>query len=128
MIRVYLASPYYHKSEYVRQKRHLQAALAAGFLMKWQGYCVYAPIVQSKTIADLIDLPHSFEGFWESQDFCHIDSCDELHVLRLDGWQQSQGVKAEIDYADSKNMPIHYWDFQSVEQEESILKYGGTRG
>lgn len=41
-----------------------------------------------------------------------ISKCDELWVLKIDGWEQSKGVSAEIEYAESLNIPIKYKEYE----------------
>lgn len=39
-----------------------------------------------------------------------IDACDELHVLCLEGWQKSNGIKGEIKRAVLRGMKVRYID------------------
>ena len=123
MKRIYLASPYSDPNSAKMIMRAAQAAIAAGYLMKEKGYCVFSPITHSKPIADLYALPHDFNEFWKAQDFCHIDACDELHVLRLAGWEESHGVNEEMMYAMSKGKKVLFWDW--CEDVNKPLSFAG---
>ena len=122
---IYLASPYSHQSGAVMRMRATQAAIAAGYLMKEKGYCVFSPITHSRPIANIYELPHNFDDFWKAQDFRHIEAADELHVLRIGGWEESHGVQEEIKYATKLGKPVLFWDW--VEDMEKPLVFGGIQ-
>lgn len=119
-IRIYLASPYSHENPTIREKRFRQTVIAAGYLMK-QGFIVYSPILQCKLIAEFCDLPHEWGDFWETQNYSHLRSCDELHVLMLDGWYASVGVSAERVYAERILIPIRYWIWKGIGKAENTI-------
>jgi len=87
-------------------ERFNKVSYVAGDLMK-QGYCVISPITHSHTIAELQDMPKDW-GFWKSQDLTLLSKCDILYVLQLDGWKESIGVNAEIEYAKDNDIEIIY--------------------
>ena len=105
---IYLASPYSHRSVEVRDQRFRQACVAAGKLMK-QGHVVFSPIAHTHPIAELVDLPKDW-AFWARQDLFFLSESDRLVVLRLAGWQESRGVRAEIKYAEDQGIPVEYMD------------------
>lgn len=45
---------------------------------------------------------------WRTFSETLLKGCDELHVLMLDGWEQSSGVKSEIESATKLNISIKY--------------------
>lgn len=45
---------------------------------------------------------------WRTFSETLLKGCDELHVLMLDGWDKSSGVKSEIDSANKLNILIKY--------------------
>ena len=109
MDRIYLASPYSHPDRAVRKARYLAAVQAAGKLMKERPGCaVFSPIAHSHMIAEMTDLPGGFD-FWQGQDMPFLDIwATRLAVLKLDGWQESRGVKAEIARAEARGLPVEY--------------------
>lgn len=109
MDRIYLASPYSHPDRIVRETRYLEAVKAAGRLMKERPGCaVFSPIAHSHMIAEMTRLPGDFE-FWQAQDVGYIDLwATRLAVLKLDGWQESRGVMAEIARAEARGLPVEY--------------------
>lgn len=105
---MYLASPYSHADLFVREARYLAACKATLRLML-AGQRVYSPIVHNHQLARLGRLPKDF-GWWEAYDLDMLRRCDRLVVLKIDGWQISAGVRAEIKFAESINMPVEYLD------------------
>jgi hypothetical protein len=106
---VYLASPYGHPSARVREDRFYDAVKAAGNLML-KGHHVFAPIVHSHPIAEnVLAIPNTHD-FWLKQDFALLRYASTLVVLMLPGWQESVGVKAEIDRAGVLGIPIEYME------------------
>ena len=102
---IYLASPYSHPDSAIREERFRAACLAAAQLMG-AGNVVFSPIVHSHPIA-LHGLPTDWR-FWECHDREHLVRCDEVVVLMLDGWQESEGVHAEIRIAKELSKPVWY--------------------
>ena len=103
---IYLASPFTHPDFDVRKLRHRQAAECAAGLIRG-GHCVFSPIAHSYWMSKKLDLPQTFE-FWKHQDFEMIRRCDRVFVLKLDGWDTSKGVQAEIEFAKKLSKSIAY--------------------
>ena len=105
---VYLAVPYSHPDERVRQERYEAVTKAAGFLMN-EGYIVFSPITHCHHIKQICDLPTGWE-YWEAFDRAYLKHCSKLIVLKLHGWEDSVGVNAEIDIAKEMGIEIEYMD------------------
>jgi hypothetical protein len=106
MNKIYLACPYTHESENVRIVRFLAANRAAGKLMA-EGNVVFSPISMSHPIANVCNLPGEWD-FWKRQDFPFLDWADELRVVCMPGWDDSVGVKAEVEHFAALGKPIAY--------------------
>lgn len=52
----------------------------------------------------------SDHDLWLGYDLKLLHYCDTLAVITLDGWEDSAGVKAEIDEAERLGVPIVYLD------------------
>ena len=106
----YLASPYSHPDPAVREQRFVAVCRAAGVLMK-AGFHVFSPIAHSHSI-ELHFEGGGVEGhdFWLNQDFALLRHARRLLVLKLDGWDKSFGVKAEIEAAKAIGIPVEYVD------------------
>ena len=103
-IRIYLACPYWHEDEHVRNERYNKVTRKAADLI-FAGHIVFSPITHSHPISH--HLPQQNHDFWMAQDYTYIeDWADELWVYALDGWRESKGVNLEIDHAFKFNMPI----------------------
>lgn len=94
---VYVASPYSHPDEAVRQMRFEAVCLYCGMLMQ-DGCHVYSPIAHSHPMASLCNLPTDW-AYWQELDEKMIRMCDAVYVLHLPGWEESQGIAAEIAIA-----------------------------
>jgi nucleoside 2-deoxyribosyltransferase len=102
---IYLASPYSHPDDRVRQARFEAACRTAAELMR-QGHVVFSPIAHSHGIAKY-GLPLDWR-FWERHDRRFLEVCDALAVLALDGWRESVGVHAEMQIARELEKPIRF--------------------
>lgn len=109
---VYLASPYTchmpnGERDYVAEHaNYAKAVEATGFLMK-KGDLVYSPIVHWH----VVDL--RFPGEIGYEDYLAADMemlrrCDELHVLMLDDYKESNGIKVEVFQANIFAKPVKY--------------------
>jgi hypothetical protein len=111
---VYLASPYspigvsdQGMASIIREDRFRAACRAAAYLMR-QGKVVFAPIAHSHYIDAFFSAPESGE-FWKRQDEPYLTLlCTEMVVLMLPGWEQSSGVRHEIEVAQFRGIPITY--------------------
>lgn len=107
-MKIYLASPYSDPKESVRIHRWSMACEAAGRLLNL-GYLVYSPIAHTHPIATHCDLPQGWD-FWKRLDESFITEwADCLVVLKMDGWKESLGVRAEIELATLHELPVLYW-------------------
>ena len=105
---IYLAGPYSHKSEEVRQQRLKQhAEILAYFANTADNLCLYSPIVHWHGVAQDFDLPHDF-SFWMQQDFHMIKLATAMWVSTLDGWQKSYGLSQELEYARDIGREVFY--------------------
>ena len=111
---IYLASPYMHSNPAVRQQRFEVACRAAAELIR-QGKTVFSPIAHSHSICQL-GLPLDW-AFWERHDMAFLEMCDEVVVLKVDGWQESVGVRAEIEAARRMEKPISFFSVHCVSRE-----------
>jgi len=106
---VYLASPFTHKSQKVMDYREELVSIAAAELTALHRVALFLPITQSYRMCQL--RPKLFGTTflaWQDIDLAAIDNCDELWVLKIDGWKKSVGVIAEIKYATEGNIPVKY--------------------
>lgn len=77
--------------------------------MMQRGNTVISPIAHSHGVADFLPDNLRLDGdFWMEQDLPLLARCDEMAVLCLDGWENSNGVKKEIAFAEEHGIPVRY--------------------
>ena len=104
---IYLCSPYTHVDAEVRQRRFEAACRAAAELIR-MGKTVFSPIAHSHAICRY-GLPVDWR-YWEPHGRRFLETCDEVVVLTLNGWQTSVGVQAEIAIARELGKPVTFLD------------------
>jgi len=104
---VYLASPFSHPEAAVRERRFEAACRAAAELTR-QGKTTFSPIVHSYHLCRY-GLPLDWK-FWQRHDLAFLAMCDEVVVLKLDGYLRSVGVQAEIAAARALGKPVTFLD------------------
>lgn len=77
-----------------------------------QGVLVFSPISHTHGIACHGGLPTDWR-FWERYDRAMLAACSRLLVLRLDGWDRSVGVAAEIRIARETGTEVLYIDSEA---------------
>lgn len=105
---VYLACPYTHPDPDTRQVRYLAVTRAAAVLTG-QGVSVFSPITHSHPMSQCSDLPGTWD-FWSRIDRDFLSCSYKLVVLRLVGWDSSEGVAAEIAIAEGFGIEIEFMD------------------
>jgi hypothetical protein len=112
---VYLASPYRHEDPQVMHRRFEQTLSA--MIHMWQiGYPAYAPIAYTHPIA--VHVPTVRDQEYQVFDDRILAIADELWVLKLDGWEQSQGVQHEILMAEKLNKHVRYVPLDHLSQND----------
>jgi Domain of unknown function (DUF1937) len=103
---IYLASPYSHPDPAVRDQRYVAACRATVRLLL-AGKSVFSPIVHGHPLVQL-----GLSGdwlFWARHDQWHLSRCDEVLVLAIPGWDESEGVQAEIHLAQRLGKVVRYF-------------------
>lgn len=111
---IYLASPFSHPDFAVREQRFEAACRVAAQLTR-QGKTVFSPVVHSYHLCQH-GLPSDWQ-FWQQHDLAFLAMCDEVAVLKLDGWQQSIGVQAEIAAAKALGKPVSFLSVDDQAEE-----------
>ena len=106
-MKIYLATPYSHKSRRVRVGRFKKVNKKAAEIMRG-GHVVFSPISHSHPIAETGKINSLDLDFWLEQDMAFMEWCDELWVYCQKGWDESKGVLAEIDIATEMRKGISY--------------------
>lgn len=117
---IYLACPYTHADPLVREKRFHQATLAAAHLIE-SGLIVYSPI----TMTHPIDVVLAGEGetlgseYWVRFDEAFMEMCTRMLVLKLAGWEASNGIRREMEWFRRRGRPIEFLEWSAVEARRS---------
>lgn len=106
----YLSSPYSHSDPDVRQQRFAAVCRAAARMMVEDRVAVYSPVAHGHSVAEQGGINAMNHQFWMSQCLPFVGMVDELVVLKLDGWEDSQGIKSEIAQAEMFGVPVRYVD------------------
>lgn len=104
----YLASPYSDPDPFIREERYLRAMKVLADLLH-KGVWTYSPIVHCHEFAKIIyrDGVPVFDH-WRQYDLHMLSLCDEILVLRIEGWNRSVGVAAEIAEAERLGIKVSY--------------------
>jgi len=104
---VYIALPYSHESASVRKFRYLECVKYA-FELAAKGINFNSPVLLTHDVYELslaanVSIPYQF---YIDMSEHGIKQADELHLLKLAGWDKSKGVGLELQWAKEHNMPI----------------------
>ena len=98
------------------EKTH-RATIAAEVTLQFiqQGIAVFSPIVHNHAMFSvpknkaLVDTLPAYER-WDMIRFFDLTMLDKAHgmiLLKLEGWQNSTGVQAELEYCREHNIPVY---------------------
>jgi hypothetical protein len=105
---IYLACPHAHPDPAVRAQRFHAVSKAAAKLLG-EGELVLSPVSHSTPISAAGDLPGGWD-YWGKLDRVLLSCCHKMIVLKLDGWEESAGVNAEIKIAETLGIPVIYME------------------
>lgn len=104
---IFISSPYSSIDPEIVLDRYEKVCLFCAKMLR-EGYFVLSPIAHGHAIASFdSNLPVDW-AFWNNYCTTMIERSDEVWVLMLDGWEQSTGVKGEIEIATKLNKTIKY--------------------
>ena len=105
---IYLASPYSHPDGLIREKRFLQTRRFVAVQLKC-GVTVFSPVVYGHQFVEHFSAPTSAAAWKFHNDEWMVHSA-AVWVLRLTGWEESEGIAYELATADRIGLPIDYKD------------------
>lgn len=117
---LFISSPFSHKDKAIENARVEEVNKYIAELTS-QGFHVFSPITYGTTILKYKKLPSDWK-FWK--DFCEafLEKCEEMWVLKLDGWDTSEGVAAEIQFAIENNIKIKYIEVDKKSENVKTVK------
>lgn len=86
--------------------------IAAKLFVKFD-HAFFLPITQGHLVAKIGNIPTTFDK-WLQQDLAMLSACNELWVVKMDGWQESTGVQAEIKFANENLIKLKYLDPKQI--------------
>lgn len=114
---IYLASPYSVNAEndpVLREIRFIKTCKAFAALQEmYPDHIIYSPIVNFHYIAIYADLPKGHEYYDKYHEY-YISKCDFMVILKLDGWDISEGVEKECTLADKYEKHIDYLEESEI--------------
>ena len=109
---LYLATPY-SKYRGGLDAAFIQAAKAAAVLTK-AGIGVFSPIAHTHPIAVHGAIDPLDHAIWLPADAPLMAAAVGMVVVKMDGWQESYGIKKEIEAFEAMGKPIEYMDWPDV--------------
>ena len=114
---VYLAAPLTHPDVKVMRMRERLATEAAAYLVATEGLVVLSPLTStcpiSRAMHELYGVKDDSHMAFLSQDFWVnkfdrklLEACNTLAILCLEGWEDSVGIKTEIEIARCNDIEI----------------------
>lgn len=104
MFDVFIISPYTAGNISIESERARDADLYVAELAR-EGIVAYSTISAMHHLLTICDLPGTWV-FWKNHCTKMIRSAKEVHVLELEGWEESEGVAAELEIAAKYNKPV----------------------
>lgn len=118
--KIYVALPYSHPSPDVRQIRaDIASAYCAGLMN--EGHIPFCGISMRHPWTKFNLPKYDIATYWEI-DCALIDACTDVHVLMIEGYEESEGIRAEIDYIMKQTVPKETtWVSFSEEELDELL-------
>ena len=99
---IYLAAPFKHPDPEVSRRRLEEVNRYAAHLLS-RGSLAVSPLSHGAQL-DSPDIPDSV---WYELGLRIMEGCDELWLLALDGWEDSEGVRMELERAWQLDIPVY---------------------
>ena len=99
---IYLAAPFSHPDPEVSRGRLKEVNGYAAHLLS-RGILAFSPLSHGAQL-DSPDIPDSV---WYELGLRIMRGCDELWLLALDGWEDSEGVRMELERAWELDIPVY---------------------
>ncbi len=105
-MKIFVAGPYNHSDDKIKEFRFNKITEYCTQLFL-NGLSPISPLLIGLNMARFGNLPTDTET-WKVYSETLLKGCDELHVLMLNGWDISIGIKYEIQEATLRNIPIKF--------------------
>lgn len=115
----FLGSPYTHPDSVVAEERYIAVSRVAGKLMM-AGFQFFCPISHGHPMSVYGGVPKFDHDLWRTFNRPWWDICDELWIVTLRGWEQSEGLKDEYQYFYDQGKPVY-----KLDPEDPVGSLGG---
>lgn len=107
---IYVASAYSHKDKLKQLFRYRNVTECIGKLQDKYPYAFIGPITQSHQTAAYMKRSSTSFKAWKLRDLTYMSRCDELWLYADEkgAWRESIGVKEELTFAVSNDLPIKF--------------------
>lgn len=115
---IFISSPYTSNSPLTRQYR-VERVTEFTTRMLLQGLVAFSPIVYGEAIKRRSSEIGTDAKTWLFFNFDMLRRCEAMYVLCLEGWEQSEGVKLEINVCKTFGIPFVKYgeDFKLLSKE-----------
>ena len=120
---IYVASPYYHDNHYIMEERW-EITSKACYIMLQAGFHIISPIMHWHPTKKLGLQYGQVDDKLVALNVKLLNCCNEIVVLTLNGWKESLGVTAEIEYARTNNINLVY--LSDIDLFNTLAKFGAT--
>ena len=103
---IYVASPYSHPDESIRENRYVEVRKYVYELIKI-GEFAYSPIVYAHELSKNHKLPTD-ALWWQNFNENFMKRSDVCHFYLMDGWKQSHGMSLELAFAEKIGLKVVY--------------------
>lgn len=111
----YLGCPYTDEDPIIRRQRFELATAAAATLVR-RGLVVFSPITMTHPMDIALSADKTLgSDFWVEFDEAFMHKCSELIVLQIEGWEQSSGIKREIEFFNDAGKPISFMQESEID-------------
>ncbi|MEN0134238.1 MAG: DUF1937 family protein [Rhodococcus sp. (in: high G+C Gram-positive bacteria)] len=116
MRKIFLACPYSHADPAVTHERFLAGNEVAGYIVE-SGHAVFSQVSMSHPVnLTFAGKDNAAIGrMWGPVDRVFMDAMEELIILDLPGWDQSSGIRREIEFFESRGARVSLWSEVSAE-------------
>ena len=105
--KAFVSMPYSTTDEAVKRARVIMAKQFCNRIAN-EGYSPLCPVLVAESMTEYN--PKFGEDFsyddWLNFSLTYLKGCDLMYILRLTGWEESVGVKAEIELANQLGIEI----------------------
>lgn len=113
---IYLSAPYSTPDPVERRRRVLQCRLMLAEFIA-DGRLTICPVSMNHEAIELLNQRNLDAGgsYWRSIEAKLAEACDELVVLRLPNWEDSNGVRREIALFEAMGKPVSFVDPRPID-------------